>query len=396
MSDYKFHELPYIVALVKSRYAVLIHFCLICCVAWVYAFLIAKKEFKSEIVFLPPSDESPIASLLPGEMNLSSIFSNAIMPEQIQTIFASKSMKREIINTFNLIGHYKLAKNPNKVENAIKALNKALFLSSEEAYSGAMGLSKTISFSLTAYHTSADTAKQIADYSFVLLDSAVKAINADRAHRNRIFLEQQLCKCRQNLDSAQQNFQLFQNKNKAFNVPDQVSMSIKMYANLKVAELGNEIKIQALKNEYSSNTPEIVALQKENTAYREKLAQLESQSTPDVMLSLKMSTELLPTYTNLVREIEIQSQLMVLLGNELENAKIKEVKNISGLIVTDPAMKAEYKSRPKRIIIIGTIVSLYMFFIVLMIVYAQFIKIHVMNSPYLKSILLELNSKTRK
>jgi capsule polysaccharide export protein KpsE/RkpR len=387
----KQYESPYILALLKNRYILLIHFLVICFIAWGYAFFIVKPQFKSEIVFLPPQSESSLSSLVPGSKGLSSFLTNDIIPEQIQTIFQSKSIKREIIKKFNLIDHYKLEKNLNKVENALKQLDKELLLSSKEVQTSSISLSKTVSFSLTAYHSSSDTVYQMAKYTFCLLDSAVKAIGIDRAHRNRLFIDQQLHECKQSLDSLQRQFQVFQYKNKAFNVPDQISMSIKAYAELKATEMANAIAIKALKDDFSAETPEISALQKENRTYRRELAQLESKGLPDVMISLKLSSEILPKYENILREIEIQNQLLILLEKELEIAKIKEVKNISGLTITDPAIKPEYKSRPKRILIMGKMIVLYMLFIALFTIYVQFYKTKVKNSTLTASILSEIN-----
>jgi capsule polysaccharide export protein KpsE/RkpR len=368
--------------IIQRRRVVFVHFIIIALVSWAYAFFIVKKEFKSEIVFLPPISESSLSSVL--GISLSSETSSDILPEQIGTIFSSKSLKRRVIDKFNLVDHFKMKKNANKFENTVKKLQDCLVMESIEK--GGFGLAKTISFTLRAYHTSPDTAFQMARYSFSLLDSAVKAISADRARRNRIFIESQLDKNKTALDSLQKKMQEFQVANKAYNIPEQVKMSINAYASLKAALVTSEVKMQALKNEFSEKTPELIALQKGIQAYQSNLAKLETSATPDAMPGLSNTAKLLPEYTNLFRDIEVQTQVILLMTRELEQAKIKEDKNVSSLIVTDEPYVPEYKDRPKRILIIATMTGCYIAFIVLFIVFRELYRVQLKDNRFIRSV----------
>jgi capsule polysaccharide export protein KpsE/RkpR len=327
---------------------------------------------------------------MPG-ISLASTPSSDIMPEQIVTIFSSKSLKRKIIEKYDLYEHYKMKKNANKFENTCKILDKSLLLESDEL--GSLGFSKTISFSLSAYHTSRDTACQMVMYSFDLLDSAVKAISSDRAHQNRVFIEKQLERNKTALDSLQDVMREFQIKNKAYNVPEQVKMTIKAYADVKAAMLANEIRMKSIYHDFAGETPELASLQKSNLAFKEKLAQIETLENPDVMPSLESSTKLMPQYANLMQDIEVQDQLILLVTRELEQAKIKEVKNISGLIVSDPAYVPEYKARPKRMTIMALLVSIYMTFIFSVVIMQEIYRISLKDSSFVKAVRASLKNK---
>jgi len=201
------------------------------------------------------------------------------------------------------------------------------------------------------------------NFAYDLLDSAVKSVSSDRAHRNRMFVEGQLSKSKEVLDSLQKAMQQFQVQNKAYDIPEQVKLSIKAYSDLKAMLLENELRMQAIHNEFSGETPELVSLQKETKAAQEKLDQIEKHQSPDVMPGLESSTKLMPAYANLMRDLEIQDQLILFISRELEQAKLKESKNVSGLVVVDPAFVPEYKARPKRVKIVVMIVGLYMLFV---------------------------------
>jgi uncharacterized protein involved in exopolysaccharide biosynthesis len=379
----RFDAMPYLLVFIRRRKILLLHLVFIVCAAWTYVFFFTKKEFKSEIVFLPPSSETSFGGVLQG-FSLPSVSSSDIMPEQIETIFSSKSLKRRIIDKFNLYNHYKMNNDKNKFENTLNLFKKSLLLTSEEK--GGIGFSKAVSFSLGAYYTSPDTAFLIANFAFDLLDSAVRAISVDRAHRNRVFIENQFEKNKLVLDSLQKEMKDFQLKNKAYNIPEQVAMSINAYANIKSSIIANEIRIQAIKNEFSGETPELLSLEKGNEAYKNNLAQLETRQSPDAMLSLSNATKLFPQYTNLLRDIEVQNQILLLMTRELEQSKIKEEKNISSLIVTDPAFVPEYKARPKRIVNMAIMIGIYMAFIFLFTFLMEVYRIQLKDSDYIRAI----------
>lgn len=382
----KFDLLPYILVFTRKWRTLAGHFIFICIVAFVYVFFIRKIEYKSSITFLPPpgGSSSSLANLM-GELSLPSMSSSEIIPEQIQTIFESSAIKRKIIEKFNLYNHYKLRKNRAKFILAQKRLSKDLILSSEEI--GSIGLAKITSYSLDAFHTSSDTAFEMVNYAFSLMDSMVQTISADRAHKNRLFIEEQLNKNKVKLDSLQIVMQEFQSENKAYDIPEQIKMTIAAYAQLKATILANEVRMNSLKNDFSGSTPEIAELENQNKAYEQKLLQLETKESPDALPSFASSLKLAPKYANLIRDLEVQNQVILLLTKEFEQAKIKEVKYVSSLAIIDPAYIPEYKARPKRILEIGILCGIYMAFILFCYACTAIYSLHIKTNPAYKKIL---------
>lgn len=358
MENQKFNLLPYLQILYRRRLFLGINFVIITIVAVIITFFILKKEYLSKISFLPPVSESGLS--IPSIMGISlpSSTSEGISPEQFPSLFDSRSIKKRILDNFNLIKNYKLEKNPNKIENAIKILNKNLTLEKTEI--GSVGLSTTLAFTLKCFHTSPDTAKQMVEYTFQLLDSATKSISIDRAHRNRLFIENQEKINLYKLDSLQGIFQEFQVKNKAYDIPEQLKLSLQSYSEVKGNELFNDIKLKALQNDFKSSTPEIEELQSKQQVLQKKLQQIENEQNDQVITGLNRSTKLLPEYINLMRSIEMQNQVILLLTKELEQAKLQEAKNVSPLMVIDPAYVPEYKARPKRVPLMVMMIGAFM------------------------------------
>ncbi|MBN2035577.1 MAG: hypothetical protein JW768_02425 [Chitinispirillaceae bacterium] len=345
----------FLLFLVKRGKLFVINFILISLVAWAYAWFIAKKEYQAQVTFLPPAGETASPLSLMG-IPLPSLSGSSIMTEQIETIFHSKAIKRRIIDQFDFYTIFKLTKNINKFELAIKNLRNYLMLSSVER--GSMGFEKIVSYTITCYHPSPDTAKMMSEFAFFLLDSSVRNVSMSRALRNRTFIEDQLILHKAMLDSLQKAFEAFQVANKAYVIPEQLKLSLKAYSELKSAAILNELKIKTLEREFRGPLPELEELRKMARLYNEKLAQLESEGEPDVLPSLGLSTKLLPQHSNLVREIEVRNEVILMLERELEQARLQESKDISSLVVVDAPFVPEYKSRPKRLVLIAGIVAI--------------------------------------
>jgi tyrosine-protein kinase Etk/Wzc len=353
--------------LLKKKF-LLVNFIAVALAAGVYSFCIAKMEYLAETTFLPPSSSeisSPAALL---GFNIPTLSTSNILPEQILTIFDSKALKRKVIERFDLYSKYKLTKEKNKFLLATKSLTRSLTMNQNQT-SGMGFQQSTISFSMQAFSTSPDTARMMVDYTFGLIDSAIRCISIDRASRNRIFIESQLEKSKIKLDSLEKSLEKFQQENKAYVIPEQLKLALNSYATIKADALLTEIQLQALQRERKESSPEISTLQRNLAIINQKLKSMETSETPDVLPGFNLSTKLIPVFLNFKRDLEAQEQLILLLTKELEQAKIQEAKNVSSLIIVDPSFTPEYKIRPKRIMLMAIIILFENLFIFLVLSY---------------------------
>jgi hypothetical protein len=380
----------FIVFLWKRRTFLVVNFLIVAIVGFVYAWFIAKKEYQSQVTFLPPAGETSSPLSLMG-ITLPSLSESSIMTEQIETIFQSKAIKRQLIDRFNFYEVFKLKKSINKFEQAIKRLRTYVMLQAVQR--GSMGFEKTISYTISCYHPSADTAKMLSEYTFSLLDSSVRYISMGRASRNRRFIEHQLEVHKKMLDSLQREFQHFQVSNKAYVVPEQLKLSLKTYAEIKSAAILNEMKIMALEREFKGQIPELDELKKLQLLYNQKLAQMESEGDPSVMPSLGLSAKLLPQYANLLRETEVRNEVILMLEREHEQARLQESKNITSLVVVDPPYVPAFKARPKRIALLILILAIEHLFVLLIFSYQFYFSRIFMNTDSVRSLLNALKSR---
>jgi capsule polysaccharide export protein KpsE/RkpR len=348
-----------------------INFVLIVAVAIYYSFFFVKKEYVSSLSFLAPQESSSISNLLQiGGMN--NYNSNDIMPQQIEPIFSSKTLKRKIIDRFNLISRYKLTKSPNSFELAVKRLNKDMVLEINEM--GSLGMSTPISFKISCYHTSADTSYQMVKYSFELLDSTIRHLSVSSARRNREFIESQLALNSRILDSIKEEYGKYKIENKLYDIQAQLQMSLSSYGQIKTKILTNEVEIKSLMQNMTEKAPQIRALKNENAILKRELQKIEQTENPDIFLGFEKSVKLNPEVNRFEKEIMVQERLLLMLSEQLEDAKIAEAKNLSVLRLIDFPYVPEYKIRPRRAILTGSIVAAYMTLLTLLLLIVYIFK----------------------
>ena len=356
----------------------------------IFTFFMLKPEYKSEVTFLPPSEGTATAVTL---MGLILPGGTSIMYDQVEIVFNSAALKRRMIEKFNFYERWKIAHNPDRFEAALKKIGKYVMFKSKEK--GSMGFEKIVSYTVSCYHPSPDTAKLMCDFAFSIVDSSVKTLSTGMAHRNRMFVEDQLSLHKTMLDSLQLEFKTFQLANKAFVVPEQMKLSLKNYAEIKSSAIMNELRMNALRQEFHGTVPELEELRRNDRLYNQKLTEIETDSRLDVLPSLQLSAKLLPEYSNLSRETEVQNQVIILLSRELEQARVQESRNISLLTVIDPPFVPFRKARPKRLFTMALIfISLHLAIFV-MFGYRFYFSSTFMNSEFTQSLLQAIKSSKR-
>lgn len=348
-----------------------INFVLIVGVAIYYSFFYVKKEFVSSLTFLAPQESASISNLLQLS-GMGNFKSNDIMPQQIESIFGSKTLKRQIINRFNLISRYNLTKSPNSFEQAVRKLNKDMLLDINEM--GSLGMSTPLSFTISCYHTSPDTCYQMAKYTFELLDSTIRILSVSSAKRNREFIESQLNLNTRILDSIKEEFGRYKIENKLYDIPAQLQMSLSSYGQIKAQILTNEVKIKSMMQNMTERSPQVRELVNENNILKRELQNIERTQNPDIFLGFEKSVKLNPEFDRYEKDITVQERLLILLSEQLEDAKIAEAKNLSVLRLIDLPFVPEYKIRPRRAILMGSIVVTYMTLLILLLFSVYVIK----------------------
>jgi capsule polysaccharide export protein KpsE/RkpR len=379
----------FIVQFIKRWKLIFIHAFIAALLAFTYSFKIAEMQFTSNTVFLPPQNSTPsLASMTSGILGLA-MGSNSFPPEQVEAIFESEKFRLDIIEEFNLFDYYKLKKSAGQKKLALKKINKDIILESSEK--GSLGMTTIMSFSLNFTHTNPDTAYLITQYAYNKLNSEVIRITSSEGQKSATFISTLLASRQDSLAQLNSQFIEFQKDTQIFDLPSQLEYLVEQYGVLKSEYLTNQIKIRQLQTLHHENHPSVKKLKKVNYFINKQLEKIIGNSKEDsTFLSFSKNVEYAPKYFYFLREIEVLNKMIVYLTQMREESRITESNKTEQLTVIDPARITEYKSKPKRVLLLVGFFSIYMFVVLSWIISQIFFKEFLQKNKLFNAVIKEL------
>jgi len=287
-------------------------------------------------------------------------------------ILQSRTVKEYMVNKFNLVERY----NQRDIEYAMEAFEEKMEL--EVTEEGTLEISIIDKDPIVA--------KQMVSEALIMLDQINQNIGMEAGRYNREFLEKRLSQNENNLEKAELDLKIFQEKTGIIDLVAQLSSTMQMsaqaynsifdaYTELYAKKIETETQLAVAKTTLSINNPTLMQLEKllnEQTFQLEqlmieldaKLQYLLSSITPTQVdnipnIEFSVSFNSLPSLglenARLIREVKMQSTIQEILIPQYEQAKLEETKNIPTLQLIDKPKVAINKSKPKRaLIVIGS------------------------------------------
>jgi len=287
-------------------------------------------------------------------------------------ILQSRTVKEYMVNKFNLVERY----NQRDIEYAMEAFEEKMEL--EVTEEGTLEISIIDKDPIVA--------KQMVSEALIMLDKINQNIGMEAGRYNREFLEKRLNQNENNLEKAELDLKIFQEKTGIIDLVAQLSSTMQMsaqaynsifdaYTELYAKKIETETQLAVAKTTLSINNPTLMQLEKllnEQTFQLEqlmieldaKLQYLLSSITPTQVdnipnIEFSVSFNSLPSLglenARLIREVKLQSTIQEILIPQYEQAKLEETKNIPTLQLIDKPKVAINKAKPKRaLIVIGS------------------------------------------
>ena len=287
-------------------------------------------------------------------------------------ILRSRTVKEYMVNKFNLVERY----NQRDIEYAMEAFEEKMEL--EVTEEGTLEISIIDKDPIVA--------KQMVSEALIMLDQINQNIGMEAGRYNREFLEKRLNQNENNLEKAELDLKIFQEKTGIIDLVAQLSSTMQMsaqaynsifdaYTELYAKKIETETQLAVAKTTLSINNPTLMQLEKllnEQTFQLEqlmieldaKLQYLLSSITPTQVdnipnIEFSVSFNSLPSLglenARLIREVKMQSTIQEILIPQYEQAKLEETKNIPTLQLIDKPKVAINKAKPKRaLIVIGS------------------------------------------
>ncbi len=311
--------------------------------------LVYPLSYNASVTILPPDEKSNLSSVesLLGGQDFSDLLrsSSPTNSQLYMEIIKSRSAAFYVIDKNNLMNYY-------GVNNEVKAAKKL-----DDNLNVDMSKEKIISLSVTVstplFPLFTGKISEMKNLSAKLSNCFVEALDSlnreklnSKAKQNRIFIGQQLLLTKSKLDSVENELTLFEEKNKAISLPQQVSAAIDAAAGLRTEIVKSEIEIGSMENNLRENNKSLIAL-------KEKLSQLKDQyskmelDNQDYLLNFKNYPELGTKLADLLREVKIQNEVYAMLQQQYYREKIQENKDIPTVQVLDAAIPPLTASSPR-------------------------------------------------
>lgn len=340
------------------------------------AFLI-PKTYTSTAQLMPPDQQSNtglamMASLAAkGSGGLGSMAADLLGFNSTGALFVgilrSDAAQSHLVEQFDLRKVY----GDRLAQDARADLDKRTIIS-EDRKSGII--------SITVADHSAERAAALARGYVDQLNSLISELSTSSAHRERVFLEDQLKLAKHDLDEASNDLAQFSSQNSTVDTQTMGKAALDAASRLAGELIAAQSQLEGLRQIYADENPRVRALNARVGDLRSELQKLSgtrtkpsapAASSPSAMalpdtrssdmsyLSLHNLPLLGARYADFYRQAKIQETVYELLTQQYELAKIQEAKETPSVKVLDQPKVAQKKSGPPRmlIIFIGTVLT---------------------------------------
>lgn len=279
----------------------------------------------------------------------------ATAADMLKSILNSRTMANAVIEQLDLKAYYG-SESMEVVRGALKS-ETTIMVNREKA------------FFITVESTDPRMAAEIANAYVANLDRLHRMLNATSVTRNRMFIERRLEEKRQQLVKAEEARKQFQETNRTLLITDKARAAMTAAGSIEENILDLEVELAALKEYATPAHPMMNQVDAQIQALRKQLDRLQDKQQAQMDLSVRGGgvrtghkeggkefyppmpelANLALEYVRLSREVKIHEAIVGMLVGQYEQARIAEVRDTPTIQVLDPAIPAEFKSRPRTL-----------------------------------------------
>ncbi|MBS11469.1 MAG: hypothetical protein CME19_07695 [Gemmatimonadetes bacterium] len=187
------------------------------------------------------------------------------------------------------------------------------------------------------------------------LDKALRERKREQAGSLRSYFETRLAEAEKDVATAEVNYKQFQKAHMAIDLETQAKAQIET-AGMLVSVLAEQIiKKEVADRMMESGHPKLAQLDLEIGATGDAIDRILMGSPdqgdsdlPDIVIPFRQVPDLGHRALQLMRDIEIQNAIYKFVRQEYEKSKLEEDKEIAQVIILDPALPPDSRSKPRR------------------------------------------------
>ena len=322
--------------------------------------LILTPVYRASAVLFPPSESqgslgiSAILEKLP--VGMLGLGESVVSATEFVPILKSQRVAEAIIRRFNLHEEYEAATREELLQMVDDRLEVEL---SREQF-------LTVSYEAETPQQAAEIANAFVEE----LDLALRHRREKQARELRNYLEKRLAKAESGMIEAERAYNAFQKEHSAIDIESQTKAQIDAYSSLIATTLGEmKIRREIAALQMNPDNSRVRQLDIEIEGAKEALEGILAGSDPDssgkadhslpgIMLPMDRIPDLGLQALRLLRDMEIRNLIYQFILQEYEKSSFEEKKETSLVVVLDPAVPPDFRSRPRRVLMVVTAAGL--------------------------------------
>ena len=348
----------------KKRRKLILYIFLVSVIFTAIINLFKTKIYKAEATLMPIESSRGVSSSLmsaaeslPFLSGLGSRFSGS-STTKLSNVLESRTLAENVTRSLNLDRIFfiknwdsekkKWKKNPPpSMEKIVKRLKGMVFTSLD---------TKKGLLIVSVKYKDPKLAAKIANEYLSALQEFINKNTMTLAKKNRINLENQLRKTREELLRTEDLLSTFQQKKQIVALDKQTESVIKTSAELKARLVAKKVELGTIKNYATDSNPDVIRLKDEIAALEKQVSIIDiglndgkpHKNEDRIFLPIIETPDVGLNYIRLKREVMVQEKVYELLSQQYEIAKIDEAKDSMDFVVIDKAIPSKERILPKR------------------------------------------------
>ncbi|MDT8068094.1 MAG: GNVR domain-containing protein [Terriglobia bacterium] len=318
--------------------------------------LLLPRYYKGKTTLLPPQSNQQSANLLAGQLTALAGISPRDLGIKNQNdlyvgLLKSDTVANALIQRFQLQQVYK----KRRLVDARTRLAKLSDISS-----GKDGL-----INITVDDRDPKRAAALANGYVEELQRLSQELALTEAGQRRLFFEQQIRKCRQDLDAAEVALAETQRRTGVIDIEANAKVLLEQIGIVRGQLAAKEAEAQSMRAFAAKGNPDLRFAEEQAAALRVQLAKLERGAGDGESGSTGKLSAGAVEYASKWREVKYQQTLFELLSAQYESARLDEAREGTVFQVVDSAAPPEKPSRPPRLLIVAASIVFFGFCAVL-------------------------------
>jgi tyrosine-protein kinase Etk/Wzc len=353
----------YYIVFIKYKRYILYSTAVICLISAVMYFFIIPLQYLSITTVKSTAKSGSLAGMLSatglsglGDVSdLAGGGSGATELALYENILYSRRCIEEAIVKFGLMAQY----DEKYMQEAVKYFRENILEITKDKTAGTL--------TIGVYDENPAKAKEIVDFMVFQLNKINVELSVLNAKNNREFLEGRFNQIKIDLRNAEDSLKIYQDK---FGIAPDITVKAAVQTQMQIegSIKAEEVKLDLLKKILSPDQDEVKLQEEKIKSLKKSLDEMNNSTDPGISLKLKGSPEVVLNYMRLVREVEIQNKVLMVVLPMFEQSKVEEKKETPTVLILDQSFVPEKKAKPKRltmtvvITLVGFIVTYFGFF----------------------------------